>query len=214
MKENQLKMFGIAVLLTLFAMACALGSSITPGNQAPDQAPPENTTQDQPAQDTAPQADMPEVAPPSADALRQWASSAQATSSYTEDNWSPAQATGAPNTPDCGDQATAWASATGTGLDTLTVYYDTPVHAQQVHIYETYHPDQVIKVELIDNLGLAHEVVTKPGADRSQDPCPYILSFEFDTTDYLVKGVAITVDQTILGTWNEIDAVELIGFSN
>ncbi|MBZ0277204.1 MAG: hypothetical protein K8I60_13735, partial [Anaerolineae bacterium] len=47
--------------------------------------------------------------------IRQWASSATATSEYSSPNWSAAQATGAPDTNGCSDLSTAWASASSTG---------------------------------------------------------------------------------------------------
>ena len=39
-----------------------------------------------------------------------------------------------------------------------------------------------------------------------------MLSIDLGETDFLVHGVRITVDQSVLGLgWNEIDAVELVG---
>jgi hypothetical protein len=32
--------------------------------------------------------------------------------------------------------------------------------------------------------------------------------------DYLAIGVRVTVDQSVIGGWNEIDAVELAGWTN
>ena len=51
---------------------------------------------------------------PVQEVIRQWASSATAGSEYSNTDWSANQATGAPDTPDCGDQETAWAPRKGT----------------------------------------------------------------------------------------------------
>jgi DNA-binding beta-propeller fold protein YncE len=145
--------------------------------------------------------------------LSQWAYDAEATSSYTDSDWSAMQATGAPDTTECGDTPSAWASLTGSGVDTLTVYFRTPVYAYQVDIYQTYTPDQVVSVELIDVDGANYEVYTNTPKDRWED-CPLVTSIVIDTTDYLVHGVSITVDESQLGLgWNEIDAVQLVGYA-
>ncbi|HEX2909007.1 MAG TPA: hypothetical protein VHO69_19195, partial [Phototrophicaceae bacterium] len=59
--------------------------------------------------------------------LRQWAAAAQATGQYGLENWSAAQATGIPNTVNCGDQVTAWAAQNSKGKAALTLLYALPV---------------------------------------------------------------------------------------
>jgi predicted aspartyl protease len=94
-------------------------------------------------------------------------------------------------------------------VDWLELSYATPVYATQVVIYQTYNPSQVVKVELIDAGGNAHEVYTAQPAEQT---CPFTLTISVTKTDYKVSKIRITVDQTVLGGWNEIDAVQLIGY--
>jgi len=145
-----------------------------------------------------------------AETISQWASSATASSQFSS-SWSATNATGAPDTPECGDYTTAWASSSSRGIDWLEVYYDVPVFATEINIYESYNPDQVVTVELIAVSGEVVEVYTQ--APEGFDTCPMFLSVAVPETDFLVYGVRITVDQSVLNVgWNEIDAVELIGY--
>jgi sugar lactone lactonase YvrE len=118
---------------------------------------------------------------------------------------------GEPDTEECGDYTTAWASASGDSVEWLEVYYDTPVYVTEVNIVQTYNPDQVVEVELVSVDGEYESVYTQE-PETVENPCPYVLGLESDPTDYLVQGLRITIDQSILGRgWNEIDAVEMIG---
>jgi hypothetical protein len=147
--------------------------------------------------------------PPQGDSISQWAISAVASSEYGASDWSAMQATGAPDTPECGDQTTAWASATAGTEEWIELTYETPVFPTQVNIVQTYYPNQVVKVELIDNTSEYHVVYT--GEPESIEQCPYVLSIPVKDADYLVAGVRITIDQSEVQDWNEIDAVELVG---
>jgi len=143
--------------------------------------------------------------------IRQWASSAMASSEYGNPDWAASQAVGRPDTRECGDYSTAWASSSSDTVEWLEVYFDVPVYATEINIIQTYNPDQVVEVELIDVDGEYISVYDQEPT-AVEDPCPYTLSLEGDPTDYLVRGVRITVDQSILELgWNEIDAVELVG---
>lgn len=143
--------------------------------------------------------------------IRQWASEAQASSEYGDPAWSAAQATGEPNTPECGDHQTAWASSTSNTREWINLFYPTPVYATEIHIYQTYNPDQVVMVDLIDMQG-NYINVYKGQPQKIENPCPYILSISTASSGVLAQGVRITIDQSIIRLgWNEIDAVELIG---
>ena len=143
---------------------------------------------------------------------RQWASEAHASSEYDNPKWSAQQATGIPDTPECGDQSTAWASEDKYGLEWLEVYYENPVEPTDINIYETHTPSQIVRVELIDLQGTYHEVYT---AQPEITDCPYILSIPVKKAGYLAVGVRVTVDQSQLNLpWDEIDAVELVGYSD
>ncbi|MEW6233301.1 MAG: hypothetical protein AB1566_13450 [Chloroflexota bacterium] len=144
--------------------------------------------------------------------IRQWATDAEASSEWGESDWSARQATGAPNTSECGDHVTAWASAGRDTVEWINVYYDVPVYPTEIRIIQTYAPDQVSQVDLIDMQGKFVTVYTKRPEDKSGSPCPYVLSIPVIRSDLLMQGVRITIDQSILGIdWNEIDAVEIVG---
>ena len=142
--------------------------------------------------------------------IRQWAVYALASSWYgTGTNWSPTQATGAPNVDSCADDASAWASLGSGTVEWLELTYATPVNPTQVNIVQNYNPSYVVKVELLDTNGNYHEVYSGNGAEA--DTCPFTLSIPIETVGYQALGVKITIDQSTLKDWNEIDAVELVG---
>ena len=148
-----------------------------------------------------------------AESLSQWASFAFASSEYGSDDWSAMQATGEPDTFECGDQTTAWASSSSNTVEWIELTYDVAVIPTEINIYETYYPDQVVKVEVAD-LSMAYFTVYEATpSDHTEGDCPYILSIQTDTNQ-AISSVRITVDQSVLTNWNEIDAVELVGISD
>lgn len=143
--------------------------------------------------------------------INQWAISASASSAFGDPGWSASQASGEPNVAECGDNTSAWASLASDSVEWIELGYKTPVRATLVSIIQSYSPDQVVQVELKDINGAYHTVYS--GKPNSISACPYTLAIPVKE-DFLVDGVKITVDQTILGTsWNEIDAVELVGMA-
>jgi hypothetical protein len=144
---------------------------------------------------------------------RQWAVSATASSQYGDEGWAAKQATGAPDTPECGDSTTAWATENNDSVDWIELDYDTPVLPIEVNIVQTYSPNQVVKVELRDLQGEYHTVYTGAPQDESAD-CPFVLHIPVEGADKQVDGVRITVDQSVLQDWCEIDAVELVGVAD
>jgi hypothetical protein len=143
--------------------------------------------------------------------LRQWASSAAASSEYGNPDWAAKQATGKPNVSECGDDTSAWASADKDTEEWIELSFDQPVIPTEVNIYETFNPDQIVKVELVDVVSGYHEIYTNVPFAASQ--CPYILSIPVPFVDFTVSGIRITIDQSKIGNWNEIDAVELVGIN-
>ena len=150
------------------------------------------------------------VPPLDGDFIRQWASSATASSQYSDPNWSAMQATGEPDTLRCGDIPTAWASQSARGMDTLELRYEMAVVPERIDIYQTNAPGSIIGVQLIDE---NDERISLPNAVDPPDNtlCPGVFSVTVDDFSRPVVGVVIQLDQTIGGSWNEIDAVELIG---
>lgn len=188
--RRSLLICAILAVVLLTTLACALsgtGSSTQPTSQV---NPPAN--------------------PPANSPIRQWASSASASSEYGASDWSAQQATGAPNTATCGDQVTAWAAAYySNGVEWLDVGFATPVVPTQINVYESYTPGSIIKVEVRDAEGTFHTVWT--GTPGSVSQCPRVFTVNISNIDFKVNAVLITLDQTALADWDEIDAVELVG---
>ncbi|MEA3352095.1 MAG: hypothetical protein U9Q82_15935, partial [Chloroflexota bacterium] len=153
----------------------------------------------------------PEVPQPQPTEIRQWAIEAEASSSFADPEWAPEQAAGKPNTLRCGDLQTAWAAAVPDTLEWLELKYSTDVYVTAVNITQTFNPNQISKVELIDSFGNSLIIYEQPPVPVDQ-PCPYTLSIPVEKTRSRYNTVRVTVDQSALGLgWNEIDAVELVG---
>jgi hypothetical protein len=152
-----------------------------------------------------------EVPPLQSGQVRQWAAGAEASTEFADPEWAAVQATDAPNTSNCGDYQTAWASAGSDTVDTLVLTYTLSVHVTGINIVQSFNPNQVSKVEL---LGVFDRPTSVYDGQPSQvdQPCPYTLSIPVEKTDTQFNKIRITVDQSILGLgWNQIDAVELVG---
>ncbi len=125
--------------------------------------------------------------------VRQWASGAEATSEYNSTTWSAMQATGAPDTPACGDFTTAWASATSTGQDNLTLTYDTPVLPNAINVYQSYNPGAITRVEVLPADG-APAITVFEGVDPTT-ACPGVFTV-------YVGGGTIEYGQAIISEIN------------
>jgi hypothetical protein len=145
------------------------------------------------------------------DTIGQWATDATASSEFGKDEWSAQQATGKPDTDSCGDNVTAWASATATGEDTIELTYDQAVIPTQVNVYQTYNPGSITRVELVNRDTGVVLKVSKSNDKPGKTDCPGVFSLNIDGAEEPINGVVIYVDQSIGGDWNEIDAVELVG---
>jgi hypothetical protein len=142
----------------------------------------------------------------------QWAASATASTSYSNhqgnDTFSPMQATGAPNVESYGDNGKAWAPSTQDGgIEWLDLKYAKPVHATEVRVRESQGSGAVVKVELIDDAGVAHRIWS--GDDPTKE-LNYLL-LKFPVTSYKVNRVKVTLATNAVPGWNEIDAVQLVG---
>jgi hypothetical protein len=136
---------------------------------------------------------------------RQWATAATASSEYSNPKWSAMEATGAPNTTSCADNATAWAPRSdGISPEWIELEYSTPVQATMLRVHETYNSGFIFQVDLKDSSGNLHRVWT--GTDTTS--CPGWFEITLPKTSFLVEGVRI---HTRISGWEEIDAVELIG---
>ncbi|MAU00558.1 MAG: hypothetical protein CL608_25725 [Anaerolineaceae bacterium] len=144
--------------------------------------------------------------------VRQWAMGAAASSQYSEPGWSAQQAVGEPDLyPDCGDSVDAWASLDSNTVEWLELVYTTPVVPTEINVYETYNPGQIVAVEVRNQDNELHTVYT--ASPQTLDDCASILTV-FPDVDFAVSAVRITVDQSVINNWAEIDAVELVGFAD
>lgn len=161
-----------------------------------------------PAKDAAP---VESAAPDAEGNIEQWAVTAEASSQYSDDSWSAQQATGAPDTPEAGDMATAWAAASSdTQVETLVLVYARPVRPTGIEVYETYNPGAVSKIEVLDPNTDEWVVVWEGEADTAGEELA-VFSPELTSLDFVTDQVRLTIDEPLIGGWNEIDAVKLIG---
>jgi thiol-disulfide isomerase/thioredoxin len=122
--------------------------------------------------------------------------------------WSPEQATGAPDTNTAGDLPTAWASMNpDAGPEWLQVEFAKPTEIAEVRIRETFNPGAINKVEAIsaDNKGT---VIWEGTAEAKPAPSDMVVKPQSAVVSNKIK---IHLDTTRVPGWNEIDAVELLG---
>lgn len=141
----------------------------------------------------------------------QWAINATATSQYGDDGYSAMQATGAPNTPAAGDEETAWTpAATEGGEQTLELTYEHAVVPSAIRVYETYNPGAVIRIEAYDAENDAW-VVLWEGEPAAPEEDIRVFSPELAQIDFPIDTIRIVLDTDAIESWNQIDAVELLG---
>ncbi len=122
------------------------------------------------------------------------------------------QALGAPDTFAYGNAPTAWSASSEDGTaETLTLGYATAVYASGFTIRETDGNGFVTQVDLIATDGTAHTVFS--GTDTTPDDGPRDFTVNLTKpTDYLTQSIRIYVStDSVLGSWEEIDAVQLTG---
>jgi hypothetical protein len=141
----------------------------------------------------------------------QWAKRAVASTEYSFRDWAADQATGPSNVPGCDDHPLAWASVLPNGVDWLELEYVKSVVPTQVVIYEVYGTSSIVKVELKDLTGAYHTVYVDTPAFLA---CPRKLTIDVSTVQARVYAVRVSVDQRMVNSWDEIDAVQLIGKRN
>lgn len=149
------------------------------------------------------------------DSKGQWAATAKATSTYGDakdpQDYSASKATGAPDVANFSDNGNAWtAKEPDGGIERLEVGFAKPVHATEIRVRQSFAPGAIIKVELLDTAGASH--VVHEGVDSATyDKYNFWFRKSFDRTPYQVAGARITLATNAVSSWNEIDAVQLIG---
>jgi len=167
--------------------------------------------------DNCPYVYNPDQTDSDSDSILQWASNATGSSAYGDsygdgpgchNDWCFADATGAPNTEECGDITTAWEPDGYNNYDWLELSYDQEVYATGVNIHEIYQPNGpfVTEVDLIDVDKNIHTI----WAGEDTTGCPGWLNITFEPIDYLVSGVKITVYSSY--DYPAIDAVQLVRY--
>lgn len=141
--------------------------------------------------------------------ITQWADEAEASSQYGDDDWSADQATGRPDVRACEDNVEAWASLEYEDEESITLFFDDAVIPTQVNIYQTLTPGAIVAIELIpdDN----DDDAVRFDVEDPSDECPSVLSIDLPDDLPETIGVTIYLEQDLVGYWNEIDAVELVG---
>lgn len=128
----------------------------------------------------------------------------------TSENWSVRQVLGKPNTPQAGDQGSAWASRLqDSGTEWLIVEFPRSVSATKIQIEETFNPGAVNRVCSVDFKHRETEVW------KGQDPTP-VGSGKGTSMITLAEPITsrrfkIYLDSAGVFGWNEIDAVALHG---
>ncbi len=141
----------------------------------------------------------------SPDAVGQWASTASASSEFNS-SYAATQATGAPNLTECRDQSGAWAPlSSGPDPEWLRLGYATPVYATGVRIHETNIGGFVTGLDLVEPNGTVHTL----SIAIDNTVCPGYFELSFAQTPYLVAEIIV---HTQIAGWEEIDAVELLGW--
>ncbi|NDJ54466.1 MAG: hypothetical protein GYB68_15455 [Chloroflexi bacterium] len=142
--------------------------------------------------------------------MRQFAAGAVATSEISPLDWGAVQAIGEPDTEECGDFRTAWATEVPTQSATITLYYAQIVTPTGIVVYQSFNPGFVTRVETIDVFGEVRSAYESTPA--AFPTCPYGLVIPILNADYDTAVVRVFINQAAsTGGWNQIDAVELIG---
>ena len=121
--------------------------------------------------------------------------------------WGTEQVIGPPDTVRPGDAPTAWAPLKANdGQEWLAVGFDQAVEVAEVRIRETYNPGAISKVTAVVN----NEEVTLWQGTAAQGSTPR--DFVVPVSDNVqTDSVIVHFDTTRVGSWSEVDAVELVG---
>ena len=121
--------------------------------------------------------------------------------------WGTEQVIGPPDTVRPGDAPTAWAPLKGNaGEEWLAVGFDRVVDVAEVRIRETYNPGAISKVTAVVN---NEEVTLWEGtATPGNTPRDFVVPV---SDNVQTDSVVLHLDTTRVGSWSEVDAVELVG---
>ncbi len=145
-------------------------------------------------------------------AVRQWVSSAvNASSQGGTKQWSADQVVGQPDSTTPGRDGKGWApQRPDDGAEWIVVQYKLSVFPLKVRICESLEPGFVVRVDGFDS---ANKIYTLwQGEDPTRAGTEF---FEIDSarTTKPINRLRITIDSAKVRGWNEIDAVELVGYA-
>jgi hypothetical protein len=147
-----------------------------------------------------------------ADSTGRWATSATAKSSYSNPNYGPGKATGAPDVNVAGDSIDAWCPGVqSSGMDWLEVTFAQPVRATGVRVRQNHNPGAIVKVEAIAADGTVH--LWWEGKDPFVEPAIRDIAWfgvKVPLTEYPVARIKLTLDLAARPGWKQIDAVQLV----
>jgi len=136
------------------------------------------------------------------------ASSHSPTGELLTRSWGPEQALGPPDTTDAGDRPTAWATRSPTGGEEwLKLEFQRAVDVAEVRVRETYNPGAISKVTAF--LANGQEVTIWEG-EEPPGQAPLDTAFPA-SVPIRSSSVKVYLDTRRVPSWNEIDAVELVG---
>lgn len=122
-------------------------------------------------------------------------------------SWGTEQVIGPPDTVRPGDAPTAWAPLkANSGPEWLAVGFDQAVEVAEVRIRETHNPGAITKVTAMVNN--AEVTLWEGRAEPSATPRDFVVPVS-DAVQ--TDSVVVHLDTTRVGSWSEIDAVELVG---
>lgn len=143
--------------------------------------------------------------------IRQWASSAEASSEYV--GWEAVGATGPADIDECGDIRGSWASLEwDEGVEWWLGYYDTPVIPTQINVHQNFNPGTIVNL-VVFPVGSDELIELPNSADTDARGCPHVFSYDVSGIDVPVDRVGLFIDQRNAENWTEIDAVELVGLA-
>ncbi|XP_056019555.1 uncharacterized protein LOC125669622 isoform X2 [Ostrea edulis] len=154
------------------------------------------------------------MATSSSNTIQQWASVVDSFSSqYDSTRWSANQILGPPKVfPDHGDIPGAWASKSCDSVEFVEIGFQEKVIPSAINIYETYHAGGVKRVMAKNPNGAWVELykadrIKKISSSRIFSP---VLSRGIT---FKTNKLRIEIDCSVARSWVELDAVELVGFT-
>ncbi|KAJ3121456.1 hypothetical protein HK098_003655 [Nowakowskiella sp. JEL0407] len=152
------------------------------------------------------------LGPPSTNNVELWISSVlNYSSQWSSASWSASQVIGAPNVyPTYADNSKAWTTTSYTNQEFLTLKIDRPILITQTHLYETYRPGALTKVEALVN-STVFSTLWEGSASATLPETVRIFIPEL-TKNATSDIIRLTFDFSVRRTWYELDAVKVVGF--